>query len=484
MLRALVRRSRPFPSLAGHSVAAFAFALLLPAAAGAQGYFAGAKGARVAGRAGAFVAKADDLFAVELNPAGLSRMPGWTFQLSNRFSYNSVSYQRDPTTDTGQPGNPEVSFEPALNQRPLQGLDPLLGVAYGVGDWGFALSAYAPPGIARLSFPEDGGQRYMMVERDAEILTYTASVAYAFKELFGVGATAQWVHVPKLQYSLVVDGFPGAEINPVESQYDMLSTVSGSDPFTMTAVIGGWVKPLDFLEFGLSGQIIPAEIRATSTLGIEPLSPSFSDGYVELTRDGYPADNVTLVLPLPMIARFGARYLGKNFDVELDATYQTWSRVHEFVLYSDGLVGTLYDMVDGEPNEVDTIEVGNVVIEKRWQDSFTLQLGGDYRLIEDKLTLRGGFGYESAVAPAAYANVDFATGQHINLAIGGSLFLGQFEIALAYALRHQLPLYVSEADGQVFQEKPGSTAPPPVVNAGSYYATSHFLSLDALLRLQ
>lgn len=450
----------------------------LPSAARAQGYFAGSKGARVAGRGGAFVAKADDLSAVELNPAGLAKMPGWTFQLSNRFSYNSVSYQRDPTTDTGQPGNPVVSFQPVSNGSAGQALDPLLGVAYGVGDWGFALAAYSPPGIARLSFPIDGAQRYMMVSRDAEILNYTASVAYKFKEIFGVGATAQWIHVPKLQYSQVVDGFPGAEVNPVASQYDMLSTVSGSDTFTFAAILGGWVKPVKFLEFGLSGQVVPASIQADSTLGITPISPSFSD--VTLTRDGYPANDVKLVLPLPMIARLGARYLGEAFDIELDATYQTWSRVQDFVLYSNGLLGTLHDTAG---YEVDTIAVGDVVIEKRWQDSFTLQLGGDVRVVEDKLTLRGGLGYESAVARPAFANVDFSTGQHMSAAVGGSLFLGQFEIALAYALRHQLPVYVSEAEGQVFQEKPGSTQPPPVVNAGSYYATSHFLCLDVLFRL-
>jgi long-subunit fatty acid transport protein len=467
--------------------------VVLPSVAHAQGYFAGSKGARVAGRAGAFVAKADDLSAVELNPAGLARMPGWTFQLSNRFSYNSVSYQRDPTIDYAAPGDPVVSFAPVSNQTPGQLLDPLLGVAYGLEDWGFALAAYAPPGIARLSFPVDGGQRYMMVSRDAEILNYTASVAYKFKDLFGVGVTAQWIHVPKLEYSLVVDGFTGSGIRPVSSQFDMLSTVSGSDPFTFTAILGGWVRPWKFLEFGLSGHVVPARIQAASHLTIDPIN--FPNGTVNLTREDpvteaqVPADDVDLDLPLPMIGRFGVRYIGETFDVELDATYQTWSRVQNFYLATHGLIGTLVD-----PNANETIPVTDVVIEKRWQDSFTLAVGTDVQVIEDTLTVRGGVGYESAVGNPPYAHVDFSSGQQLNGAVGGSVFVGQFEFGLAYGFRHQLPLYVNEVDGQVYQEKPAwmgvppeqcmdPATCPPVVNAGSYAATSHFVSLDVIYRI-
>jgi len=463
--------------------------VIFPSAAQAQGYFAGSKGARVAGRAGAFVAKADDLTAVELNPAGLAKMPGWTVQLGNRFSYNSVSYHRDPTVDIGQPGDPTVSFAPVQNGTPWQALDPLLGVAFGIKDFGFALSAFAPPGIARLSFPVDGGQRYMMVARDTEILMYTASAAYKYQDIFGLGVTAEWVHVPKLQYSLVVDGFPGATINPVASDFDMVSTVSGSDPFTLMAVIGGWIKPAPFLEFGLSGQVVPARVQADSTLNIDPIGPGLGDGSVELWRGSrdQAANDVTLLLPLPMFARFGARYIGEKFDVELDATYQTWSRVQDFILYTNGLQGTL---LDENGYEIDTIPVNDVIIEKRWHDSFTLALGSDVQVIEDKLTVRGGFAYELAVAPRAYSHVDFSTGHHVNGAVGGSMFFGPLEVALAYGLRYQVPVSVTEAEGQVRQERPSAiddpadpADDPPVVNAGRYWASSHFISLDFLLRL-
>ena len=149
-------------------------------------------------------------------------------------------------------------------RRPWQLVDPLLGVSSDLGlrNWGFALAAYAPPGAARLEFPGDGGQRYLMVSREAVILNYTASAAWQYRERFGVGVSLQWIHVPRLDYELVIDAnqFPG-DVNPVSSELDMLASVSGSDPFTFNAILGAWYRPLPFLEFGASGQVIPTRSR-------------------------------------------------------------------------------------------------------------------------------------------------------------------------------------------------------------------------------
>src|SRR5690606_3696279 len=54
--------------------ACFSAVLISSQVAEAQGLFAGSKGARVAGRGGAYAAKADDLAAVEYNPAGLTKL--------------------------------------------------------------------------------------------------------------------------------------------------------------------------------------------------------------------------------------------------------------------------------------------------------------------------------------------------------------------------------------------------------------------------
>jgi long-subunit fatty acid transport protein len=465
-----------------------------------NGYFDGTLGARAGGRAGAFTAKADDLSAVEVNPAGLAKIDETLIQIGNRFSYNNYSYTRAPTKDYGNLQNgvaPTVSFPTVSNQSPGQLADPIVGVAskLGLKDWGFALAAYAPPGIANEDFPQDGGQRYMMVSREALILDYSASAAWKYNDIFGLGVTLSWIHVPQLNYSLVIDGnVLTGMAHPVSSPYDMLASTTGSDAFTFNAILGAWFRPVPFLEFGISGQVIPADIVTQSQLTITPLNPAL-EGNVSLTRNGQPANDVTITLPLPMVLRTGARYRqlkGKRevFDVEVDVDYETWSRVKSFLLATNGLAANFMNQ---------TLNIGNIDIAKNWNDTVAIKLGGDYALLPDKLTLRGGVYYETAVANAAYANVDFPGGQEIGATVGASVFFGHVELAAAYEARIQPSVTISEAGARVYQQVPGSPClppytntttcnpnylgqPSPAVNAGTYSAQSHILSLDFLYR--
>lgn len=476
------------------SIASLAFCA--STSASAQGLFGGTKGAHVAGRAGAYVAKADDLYAIEYNPAGLARLRGWTVQISNRLSYNEVIFDRAPYTDAS---GKVTTFERASNTKPLQGLDPLLAVSYdfGLKDFGFALAAYAPPGTARVAFNETqsngapSGPAYMMVGREAEMLKYSLSAAYKFKELFGVGVSAQLMHVPKLDYSLLVQPIVGngAVGNPVSSNLDVRSEVSSSAFPMYQIILGGWVKPAKWLEVGLSGQVIPTTIRSKGTIELTRL---VGEQEVALTRNGVPANDVQLVIPLPIVLRGGLRYIHEVngqplFDIELDMSYQNWSRVQNFALDSNGIVGTLIGY---------QVPINTVFIEKQWKDSFTVSLGSDVTVLPKKLTVRGGFGYDSAVADPAYTAPDFATGQHLGLGLGASVFFGElFELAVAYGYRHQIPVRVSETEGRITQINPVACndpadpnscvtpgGPSPVVNAGKYQAFSHALSIDGIFR--
>src|SRR5690606_20671911 len=299
-----------------------------------------------------------------------------------------------------------VGFATVKNEVPWQALDPFIGAVTNLGleDWAFALAIFAPPGIGRQEFPVDGGQRYMMVSREAIILSYSASAAYRPSETFALGATFSWIAVPKLDYQLVIDGMPSpATANPVSSYLDMLATVSGSDMFTPNATIGAWFRPTPSLELGASAQVIPARIETQSTLKLEPLSSDLGSANVRLLRNNAPADDVTLSLALPLTARAGVRYrhlegAREVFDVELDVVYETWSRVDKFTLNTNGLVANVVG------NRVD---IGSIEVDKAWQDTVSVHLGSDYSLVPDTFTLRGGLFYESAVAAPEYANVDF-----------------------------------------------------------------------------
>ena len=463
------------------------------------GYYAGALGARAAGRAGAFAARADDITAVHFNPAGLAKLESTILQVGNRFSNNSYSYTREPTLDWGHASNgvaPLVAFDQVNNSAAGQLLEPLIGVAstLGLRNWGFALAVFAPPGIGREEFPVGGGQNYMMVRREAIILNYAASAAWKFGDLFGIGATFECITVPRLVYSLVIDGSPFAgAANPVSSDLDILATTTGSDPFIFNAILGAWFRPAPWLELALSGQVVPTDVATHSRLSAVPLDPSF--GTLVLTRNGVPADDVTVRLPMPMLARFGVRHrhlVGnrERFDVELDLEYETWSRVKRFSVETGGLEANLQGQV---------VKINRIDIEKHWRDTLAVKLGGDFVVVPDRWTMRGGVYFETAVSDASYAQVDFPGGQQIGASLGTSLFFRRWEVAMAYQLRFQPSVHVSEASALVYQQVPGSSClppytdpgtcnphylgqPSPAVNAGTSRAQSHFLSLAFLYR--
>jgi long-subunit fatty acid transport protein len=472
-----------------------------PSSAHADGYFSGTTGARAAGRGGAFTARADDLSAVVHNPAGLAHLTGdGMFQLGNRFSYNAYAFERRPTLDWGNPEAgvpPYVAFAEVTNDAPLQLLEPFLGVAskLGLPDFTFALTLHAPAGVSRQQFPVDGGQRYMMVERESLLLVSAASAAWQPVAELGVGASLQLTHAPRLRYQLVIDAnpFPG-EAHPVSSELDMLATMTGSDWLTADLVLGAWWRPEPFLELAIAGHVIPGEIDTGGTLAVEPLSAEIEED-VELRRDGVAADDVRLRLPLPVGARAGVRYRGLQgsrelFDVELDVGYEAWSRVERFHLDTDGLAAHLLGR---------RVDIGSIVIPKRWRDMIGVRLGGDYAVLPERLTVRGGVFYESAVAPRSHAHVDFAAGTQLGGALGASLFVLGVELALAYQYRHQPAMRVPEGEARVFQQNPGTQCaapytdpdlchpqyqglPAPPVNAGEYRAHAHAASLELLHR--
>ena len=79
------------------------------------------------------------------NPARLAQLGRGILQIGNRFSYNGLSYTRDPTLDWGRLENgvpPYVEFAPVHNQEPWQLLDPLIGFAsnFGLRDWDVSVS--------------------------------------------------------------------------------------------------------------------------------------------------------------------------------------------------------------------------------------------------------------------------------------------------------------------------------------------------------
>jgi long-subunit fatty acid transport protein len=463
----------------------------------AGGLEVGDQGARASGRAGAFVAKADDPSAIEYNPAGLANMEGWEIYMGNRFGYANEQFTRAPTWDwseahTGLPVY--VTFDKVENEKPWQLLGPMVVLAsdFGLKNWGFAVGAYGPPGISTQKYPLDGGQRYMLTERDTKILYYNVSAAWKYNDLFGLGFSLQWVDATRLKIGLVVNGdnTPGV-VEPDHSAYDMKAEIEGADHIGISGIFGAWWRPRPYLQLAFSGRVIPVNVNADCKLSLEALELNLEEPLTP-TRDGVPDNDVTFSMTLPIQLRLGGRYIhlkgGKElFDVELDVRYEMWSQMDKYVIDGKGLVIELANQV---------VEVGEIVVRKNWQDTFSVRLGGDYNVIQDRLALRAGGFFESAAEKEEFAYVDFFASHRLGGSAGASLMFGGFDLSLSYTYVFEWPFAVSEKDGKIYQQAPGSPCEAPytdplscnehyygqpsaTANAGTYVSNYHFASISA-----
>jgi long-chain fatty acid transport protein len=478
-----------------------------PAQAYGAGYYAGPVGTKAMGRGGAFVARADDLSAAFYNPAGLSKLTTpLALHVENKAAFSSLTFARDPTRDGRSESAPLVSFDTSENERRWRPLGPMIGVAsnFGLRDFTFALLSFTPSGAANTEFPLEGGQKYLLVKRDVVVVNTSLSAAWRPQPNLAIGVSVQAISVPSINYQLVIDNTPAAGVdvyNPVSSALDVLTTIRASDPFTLNLTAGLWARPEDHFEVGLSAQLVPANIEAKGTLHVQPISPITLDilsgleppiageEAITLTRDGEPANDIRLKLPLPLTFRAGARFIDRfqdgseRFDFEVNATYETWSRVDAFTMNGNGLQAGF----SGLP--VAPVPLSVLSVQKQWQDSLTLAIGSDIQPAGVPFAVRCGAYYETAVAPAPYAHVDFPGGAHVGVGAGFTVPLGPLAVHLAYERRQMLSFHTSESEGRVRQVKPnlGANPPPaatpPVVNAGTYTFASHNLALGLALKL-
>ncbi len=482
-------RKKPFDNRLVNRFSLTVF-LICGTTAHAGGVYVGDVGGRAMGRSGAFAAKGDDLSAIEYNPAMLAVRDDTEIFLSNRFGYANEEFRRAPLWDYNGPLL--IHADPVQNEKPWQLLMPILGAAtdFGLKDWGFAIGAYAPPGISVQQFPLDGGQRYMLVERDFKILYYNLSAAWKFRDIFGIGASFQWVSMPSIKMSLVVNGDIASVVSPVSSLYDVKATINAADYVGASGVVGLWYRPWPFLQFALSGRIVPTHFNAEGTLKLETLGLEGTD--VTTERDGESADDVTFSMSLPMMLRFGARYMHMKgdyelFDVELDFVYEAWQQVDEYVVDGDGMEAEVLGQ---------WVDVGRIAIPKNWRGTYSARLGGDYNVLKDLLTLRLGGFYESAASQKPYTYVDILASHRLGASVGASVMFFGVDITLAYQYTFEFPVTVSEGESRIYQQVPGSPCEAPYTdpdpntcdpsylgqpsasaNAGTYINHYHFLSV-------
>ncbi|GMV41023.1 MAG: hypothetical protein AMXMBFR64_27390 [Myxococcales bacterium] len=438
-------------------------------------------GARAVGRGGAFTAKADDLTAIALNPGGLSRVKGTRFLYSHNLIWHPTTFERAPSSiPRSDPyAQKDAPLSPVHNGEELfpLGMMGVLSSDFGLEDWTFAIGVYGPNAVGKLDYPVDGGQRYMLTSTDILLMYYSAAVSYGWKDVFGVGVTLQYVHMPKTEFSLVVDATPGGAVNPYYSSADVEATLRLKDDFAFSAVIGAWWRVIPELELGVAGRIVPVYLDPEGDVVLRNVP-----GQAEFTPEQLQVNDSYAKMPLtlPMTARLGLRYRHLDgdrevFDIELDAVYESWSMLES------------YDVeLSGESNLFTATPLPDLTIAKAWRDTVSVRLGGSVEPVPDWFGISAGAYWERGAVPKAYTHLDFLSLDRWG--VGGGLRFTHWGIDLSVSYLHvfQPSVDVSEAEGKVFQQRPLSPCPgagPCMGGNGAPANAGHFESSYDILAL-
>jgi long-chain fatty acid transport protein len=445
-------------------------AALAPGVAAAGGFEVPDNGVRAVGRGGANAVGVSDLTAAHYNPGALARLSGpLVVTIDDNLFFHHESFQRaqlDPGWGPPYGGRTFDKVEDDDTLFPI-GAFASVGSNFGLEDWMFAASVYGPSAVGQQKWPAYGPQSFLLTEEDILLVYYSLSAAWQKKDTFGFGATLQWVDMPKMQYELVVDADVPGILDPVPergtatvSSTQLAARLDLKDRFAWTAIVGGWWRPLPYLEIAAAGRIVPIHLEPTGKVHLD--RPELSPGGV----------TVRMPLTLPMQARGGVRYLSDAFDVELDAFWENWSVLDRYNVHMKG--------------QINGLDVHDLIIEKQWSDTVSIRLGGEYHLLPSVLDVRAGGFIENGAAPKNYSHLDFQSFDRLGLGGGLTWHVPGIDLALSAAYMHifQEDRTVTEAYGKQFQQRPVSPCPDScgglsgvVANAGKFESRYDILSL-------
>lgn len=467
-------------------VAAIIGVALVPGPATAGGFEYGPQGLHAVGRGGAFVVKADDPSAIYWNPGKLALLRGTRLIYNHNFTDGSTSFDRD--------GSGGIAFQSVSEQSGFFPLGASLVVTsdFGLDDWAFGFGMQGPPALGEARFPsmgvdaqgdprpETGASRYGFLKQEVALVHFHLAAAWKYEELFGIGASLQYVLMPWLRYSLVMVGPVGVPPTGAFSQNDLRADLDMMDTFNMTATIGAWARPLPFLELAVSARVVPVDIEADGDVTMKGTPGSV---YVNAAPVVVPA---TLSFTYPVTVMAGVRYFyeadGRElFDVEVDFVWEQWSALDAF-------------RVNFQQDELDVfgtiVPLEKITLQRDYQDTYSVRLGGEWNPIQDTLWVRLGGWWESGAQKSAYTLVDFPSFHRFGIGVGISAQWHGVELGISYAHVFQLARDVAAGSGRVYPQimtfdgtlwDPQSGDPlaenVPAVNEGHYEGSYDILTV-------
>lgn len=451
--------------------------LATPTSTHAGAFYLPERGGRALSLGGAFIAGVDDLNAQWLNPAGLTRLSN---DLSLYLDFGLIfSDQRFARADSEEARRKDPTLAdgfPVVTDEGGPFPDPSLGIAtnFGLEDWVFALGVYGPYAGTN-KWPEDGPQRYSIINLQAIELFVQLSVAWRPNHHIAVGAGLQWV-TTGVKQRLKISSYPGVFGWNEQRDLDVLAEVDVTDPFSLSGNLGVIFTPTAKdaplgLDIGLSAQL-PVSADASGKLRLQ------KPGHYYFSTTEIEGDNIEVSLDFPLILRAGVRLYDPGlWSVELAAVFEGWSALDQIAV-SPGEGGIAFVGVPG----IGRYEVEPFDLDASYEDVFSARLGASFAPARGPLTLRMGTFFETGAPPSETLTVLDIDGDKLGVTLGATLAVGAFQFDLAAAwietfeqtvtnsTKAQVnPIYL--ADPQPYDE----TGPSTIGN-GTYSARNFILA--------
>ena len=461
-------------------------ALLVPQGALAGGYYFSDSGIVALSRGGAWVAGADNQFAQRYNPAGLIRTErptvnvGWT-GVDQAVTFNARDEEGNPAESCADENGDLVECDPVVNRAPPFNV-PQLGFAtpFQVGnqDFAFAFGMHSPYAPA-YQYDEEGAQRYAV--KNSEIFQFSLGPSIAWRPhpvvTIGAGLNVQMFWV---EQTLDLTTFGRAD-----PSNDIGIKLNAGDFFTPGFDLGVMIDPVEQLTIGLS--LTPgSSYNALGSVGIDFEGNAlelgaYQDGRCEVASDFAPGnegcqsdDGISLAIQLPVVARAGVAVRPvEALEVEVAFVYQRWSSMQDLVV-DDVDIG-IVNPLSGDIEQVDS----QFVIPQNLNDTWSIRLGGQYR-VNELLELRAGGFYEPGAVDPEFVTVSLVDSDKFQVGGGGSIYVADESLRIDFAGAGVFMSDIAVRDSQVrLQNAEVLNDDSVVVGNGNYKSGGWLVGLQA-----
>jgi long-chain fatty acid transport protein len=416
------------------------------------------RGARPLGRAGSFVAGADDASAFVYNPAGLADIDGISFLLDGGFVLQRTHYDR---VDSG--GNPQPGVDGKINTL----IFPTVAITWKPRKvpWFTLAGGVWVPYLGLNSYPANGPQRYSNISLDGS-LVLVAELAAGFRlhEHVWLGAGFQIMYI-NFQSTVALSGCTQLNCAPEDPGFDTPThiDVTGVVPSGVIGATFAWPK----IRAGLSLQL-PFFIHGDGT--VTPTNPHLgTDPF--FTNASIVGSSVSADFVIPLMLRLGVEYRPRpTVRVELGADYEAWSMQKELRITPHNIY------IDGVPG-IGKYYLNSMSVARNMVDSFSVHLGAEWEAVRGRLVVRAGYLFETSATPDAYMSVLTSDGLHNMISLGLATRIKMVRLDLGYAHLFTADRDVGYKDTKSLQLNPIQPSIAVGVGGGHYHIDTDMIAL-------